>query len=188
MGDLRAELLEERPGALERLGLAAGEDREGRLLGALAAARDRGVDIGHAGLREAGGERPGRRRADRRAIDDEAAPGQALAHAGRPEQDRLDVRRIRDADEHDVRCGPSSAGVAASWAPAATRSAGPSGRPVPDRQRIAGPQEVAGHRGPHRPEPHEPDALQPRLHRAGSPLRGGPSAGILGARRWWWVA
>ena len=102
VGDLRAQPLEERPRALDASGVAAGEDRQGRLLGAFAAAGDRRVDIGHAGSREALREVARRGRADRRAVDDEAARGQALADAGRAEQDRLDVRRIGDADEDDV--------------------------------------------------------------------------------------
>ena len=93
--------------------LAADEDRQGRLLGALAAARDRRVDDADAalarGARRSPGVADGR---DRRAVDDEAAGRERpSATPSGAEQDRLDVGRVRDADDDDVRRPrPTSAG------------------------------------------------------------------------------
>ena len=52
VGDGRAHRGQDRPGALDVVGLAADEDREGRLAGAFRAARDRRVDHADAALAE----------------------------------------------------------------------------------------------------------------------------------------
>ena len=102
VGDRLAHRLEDRPGALDVGGLAAAEDRERRLLGALAPARHGRVDEGYALLAEARREVAGVRRRDRRAVDDEQAVAGAAGDAVRAEEDRLDVRRVGDADHESV--------------------------------------------------------------------------------------
>ena len=107
---------------------------------------------------EPGGEVPAARRGDGRAIDDEGARGRAGDDPVRAEQDGLDVRGVRDADDRDVdagdrvgrRVGRSDAEIGELGATA--------GRPVPGGDRESGPGEVGGHRRAHRAEAEERDA------------------------------
>ena len=98
-------------------GVATDEDRQGRLLGALAAAGDRGVDDRDPALAPAARRSRG---SPTGAIVEQSMTRRragALGHAVGAEQDRLDVRRVGDADDDDVACrGTTSAGVAASFA------------------------------------------------------------------------
>ena len=106
MGDRPAHRRQHRAGALDVRRVAADEDRQRRLLGALAAAR-----------RPA--HRPSRCRAPRSRAAKSQLPDGAIVEqsmtrvpgtsagddAVRTEQDGLDVRRVRDADDDDVRLG-----------------------------------------------------------------------------------
>ena len=60
------------------------------------------VDHGQAALAESRREVPAAGRGDGRAVDDERAGPSAVDDAVVPEQDRLDVRRIRHAQDDDV--------------------------------------------------------------------------------------
>ena len=96
---------EDRPGAFDVLGIAADEDRQRRLLGALAAAGDGRIDHRDPALAETSREVPAARRRDRRAVDDERALPGAVDDAVGAEQDGLDVGGVRDADHRDVDVG-----------------------------------------------------------------------------------
>jgi hypothetical protein len=86
MGDRPPERREDRPGALDLGGVAADEDRERRVAGALAAAGHRRVDERRALLRQPGAEVAGCRGRDRRAVGDEQALAGAIGDAVRTEQ------------------------------------------------------------------------------------------------------
>ena len=79
------------------------------------------------------GERPGRGRRDRRHVDDERAGLRALGHAGRAEQDRLDVRRVRHDRDDDLARG-SHGGRALSAAPRRAPRARPRARAFGSRR------------------------------------------------------
>ena len=106
-----------------------------RLLGALGAARDGGVDEVDALRGQASGEVAGGRRRDRRAVDHERARAGAGGHAVRPEQDRLRRRACRRRRSRRRRSPrPDVAGVGRLDRPDAIELGGPARRPVPDRQ------------------------------------------------------
>ena len=161
---VRPSAVEDRPGALDVGRVAADEDRQRRVLGALAAARDRRVD-----------HRAGR--APRAAPRSPSCPTGAIVEQSMIERARAraaDDAVLAEQDRLDVRACPrrrsttisASAAAAAGFAADLDAEVGElgraAGRPVPGGDREAGPGEVGGHRRAHRPEPEEGDAL-PRL-------------------------
>ena len=102
MGDGLAERGKDGPGPLDVRLLATDEDRERRLLGALAAARHRSVDHRDARQAQAGAEVTGRGRRDRRAVDDERAGSGAGGQPVSTEEDGFDIGRVGHADHDDV--------------------------------------------------------------------------------------
>ena len=123
VGDRLAHRLEDRPRPLRVLGLAADEDRQGRVLRALRAAGDRRVHEADAALAEAAGELGGGAGRDRRAVDDEAALAQALrdavgAEQARPRRPACPTRRPR---RRPPRAPPRPA-LAATLPPSPARS------------------------------------------------------------------
>ena len=201
VGDRLAERGKNRPGALDVVRVAADEDRERRVPGALAAARDRGIDHRQAVLLQARREVPAARRGDRRAIDDQRPGARPADDAVLAEQDRLDVRGVRDADHHDVGVGGRGGRVGRHLHAELCQLRGPTRRPVPGGDREAGAGEVRGHRRAHRAEAQERDPLlwfrhgsivvdgrRPCRRRQGGsfvPLKSGVACGIdtFGSRR-----
>ena len=151
--------VEDRPGPLDVGRVAADEDRERRLAGALAAARDRRVD--HA-RRRARASRAAKSQLPDGAMVEQSmtsVPGRAPSTTpSGAEQDGLDVRRVGDADDDDVRRrrrpGPAVGGQGDAEIVELGAAAG---RPVPAGDREPGPREVGGHRRAHRPEAEEGD-------------------------------
>ena len=158
-GDRLAHRAEDGPGAVEVGLVAAHEDREGRLLGALRAARNRGIDEAHALGLQAIRKATGRRRGDGRAIDDERSGAGTGRNAVRAEQRGLHVRRVRDADHDHVRAGRELARRPGLGRAELQRGARPTRRPVPDRQREARPRDVGRHGHAHGSHSDEPDSF-----------------------------
>jgi hypothetical protein len=154
-----------RPGTLDVRGVATHEDRQSRVLGALAPARDGRIDHRDAPFAQARCEVPAARRGDRRAIDDERAFAGSLDDPVRPEDDRLDVGRVRHADHDDVRPGCDGRRRLGHRDAALDELRGPAGGPVPADDREAGTDQVGGHRRAHRAEAHEADAFHDHLPR-----------------------
>ena len=100
------------------------------------------------------------RRRDRRAVDDERAGAGALGDAVGAEEDRLDVGRVRDADDDDVRGGRRGRRRRRRGRRRGRRAParGPGVR-FQARDREARSGEVRGHRRAHRPETEKRDAL-----------------------------
>ena len=165
VGDGLADRRQHGPGALDVRGVTADEDRQGRLLGALAAARDGGIDHRETTLAQACGEVPAARRGDRRAVDDERALAGAVDDALLAEDDRFDVRRVRHADHDDVRPGRDGRRRLGDRDAGLDELRGAAGGPVPADDREAGTDQVGGHRRAHRAESHEADAFHDHLPR-----------------------
>ena len=117
--------------ALDVRRVATDEDRQGAFLRALAPARDRRVDHPQAALGETRREVPAARRRDGRAVDDERSGRRALDDAAGPEQDRLDVGRVRHADDCDVDAGDRVRRALGERDPELGQLRGAAGRPVP---------------------------------------------------------
>ena len=98
---------------------------------------------------------------DRGAVDDEAALAQAIRDAVGAEQDGLDVRRVRDADHHDVRRARRLARAGRDAAAEPGEVVATTLAPVPARDLEARPAQVRGHRRTHRAQPHERDPFHP---------------------------
>jgi hypothetical protein len=161
VGDGPAHRRQHGSGALDVPFVAADEDRQRCVAGALAAARDRRVDHREAQCIEAFGESPAARWGDRRAVDDERSLAGAGRDAIRTEEHRLDIRRIGDADHHDVALGGDRGrrvGVARAQV---AKLRGPTRGAVPGREREPGADDVRGHGGTHRAKTHEADAIHP---------------------------
>ena len=73
-----------------------------------------------------------------------------LGDAPIPEQDLGDVRRVRDADDDDVRLRGQRAGVGRLDGSERERELATAGSAVPDPQRESGSAQVRGHRRAHR--------------------------------------
>ncbi len=159
VGDRPAEGRQDGPGAFEVVLVAADEDRQRRVPGTLAAARDRCVDHGQAVFPEASGEVPAPRRGDRRAIHDQGSGARSADHPVLAEEDRLDIGRVRDADHHDLRVRGRRGGVRRHLDAQVGELRGAVRRAVPGGDLEPGASEVRGHRGTHRAEAQERDPL-----------------------------
>ena len=159
MGDGPAECREDRASPFDVVRLATDEDRQGRVAGALAPARDGRIDHPQALLAQARSEVPAARRGDRRAIDDERAGPSPGGHAVRPEQDGLDVGRVRDAQDDDVGGARRRGRGGGPRDPEFVQVGGASGSPVPGGDREAGASQVGRHGGAHRAQAEEGDAV-----------------------------
>ena len=159
VGDRPAHGGQDGPGLLDVGRVAAHEDRQRRVAGALAPARDGGVDHAQLALRQSRGEVPAARRGDGRAVDDQRPGSGAVDDAVRAEQHGLDVRRVRDADDDDVdESATAWAAVGGHDDAEIGELVGATGRPVPAGDGETGAREVGRHRGAHRAEAEERDA------------------------------
>ncbi len=136
VGDGLAHGRQHGPGALDVSGVATDEDRERRLLGALAAARDGRIDHRQASFAQARGEVPAARRGDRRAVDDERPRSCPADNTTLTEEDRFHVRRVRHADDDDVGSGGGVRRDCRRSRPRVRRAAGRD--PASDSRRRAG--------------------------------------------------
>ena len=157
VGDRPAHRRQDRARALDISRFATDEDRQRRVLGAFAATRDRSVDHRQVVVGQALGEVPASRRRDRRAVDDEGPRAGTADDAVRAEQDRLDVRRVRDADDGDADIGDGSRRRLGDRDAQTCEVRGAAGRPVPAGDREAGAGQVGRHRRAHGAETEEGD-------------------------------
>ena len=178
VGDRLAHRVEDRPGTLDVVLVAADEDRQGRLLGTLAATRDRGIDHRRGRARAGAWRSPSsptaRWSSNRRRGCPRARP--------RPRPSGPN-RTASTSGVSETQMTTMSAAAAASAGVAATRtpsSASSGARPGVRFQAVtgkAGTGQVGGHGRAHRPEPEERDAACPAW--SGRSCRG--SAGRPGA-------
>ena len=162
VGDRPAHRREDGPGVLDVGRIAADEDRQGRVAGTFAPTRHRRVDHPEAALGQARREVPAAGRGDGRAVDDERSGGCAVDDAALPEQDGLDVGRVRDADDGDVDPGHRSGRAVGERHAEIGQLRGPARRPVPADDLEPGTGQVAGHRRTHRAESEEGDPAPDR--------------------------
>ena len=185
VGDRPAEGVEHGTGTLDVLLVAADEDRQRRVPGALAAARDRGIDHAQAAFAQPRGEIPAARWGDRRAVDDRACPTRAPSATPSSPNRTASTSGVSDTQMTTIGVSATASAGVARHLDAELRELGrPARRPVPGGDREAGARQVGGHRRAHRAQPEEGDLLH-RRHGTGGRLPDGarscPAVAVSGA-------
>ncbi|MCX6907735.1 MAG: hypothetical protein NTY01_06795 [Verrucomicrobia bacterium] len=157
-----AEPLEQRQRASEGFLVAADHDGERGLDGAFLAAGDGRVEEVRAFAFEEGGDSGGGGGRDGGVVHDDAAGAHAVNHADRfvraAEDDGFEVGRVGDVGEDDVAGFGDGAGRVGDARAGGSERLGFGAGAVEDGERIAGAQEMAGHRAAHDAEADAADA------------------------------
>jgi hypothetical protein len=157
MRDGRSHGLEKGTGPLDVGFRTSDHDAQGRVLGSLRPAADRGVEPRSAEFGDAVREILGGRRADGGVIDDQRSTAYAVHYAPGTEHDGFDVRSVGYANHHDVvRLGDTLWRFGCD-ATCCDHGVSPRLRTVPNRDVVAGFDEVQRHGLTHDPEPYKSD-------------------------------